>query len=52
MKRKGQRDIPDFSRKAPSTPKGPATKMNKPAPPSAPVTKPKATSAKGGQRGR
>jgi hypothetical protein len=54
MKRKGHRTIPDFSKKQASTPHAPASKP-KIAPPRAPTrvtTKPTATSAKSGQRGR
>lgn len=53
MKRKGPRDIPDFSRKQASTPHAPASKL-KLAPPRKPTqtVKPQATSAKSGQRGR
>jgi hypothetical protein len=53
MKRKGHRDIPDFSKKQPTTPHAPAAKL-KVAPPPTPkrTAKPQATSAKSGQRGR
>lgn len=55
MKRKGNRDIPDFSKKA--TPKphapGPVTKkVAAPPPAQSRNVKPQATSAKSGQRGR
>ena len=54
MKRKGHRDIPDFSKKQPPSPQhAPAAKL-KVAPPPTPqrTAKPQATSAKSGQRGR
>jgi hypothetical protein len=54
MKRKGHRTIPDFSKKQPTpNPHAPAPKL-KMAPPPQPVraSKPQATSAKSGQRGR
>ncbi len=53
MKRKGHRDIPDFSKKQPATPHAPTAKL-KVAPPVKPqrTVKPQATSAKSGQRGR
>ena len=53
MKRKGERSIPDFSGKKKGAP---ATELNRmkdrPPPPLERVIKPKATSAKSGQRGR
>lgn len=56
MKRKGHRDIPDFSKKATAKPHapGPLTKkVAAPPPPAQSVNvKPQATSAKSGQRGR
>ncbi len=53
MKRKGHRDIPDFSKKQPVSQHAPAAKL-KVAPPPRPqrTAKPQATSAKSGQRGR
>jgi hypothetical protein len=53
MKRKGHREIPDFSKKQPATAHTPATKV-KMAPPPAPMRggKPQATSVKAGQRGQ
>jgi hypothetical protein len=54
MKRKGHRDIPDFSKKQPTSQHAaPAAKL-KVAPPPTPqrTAKPQATSAKSGQRGR
>jgi len=50
MKRKGHRDIPDFSRKQQHPP---VTKLKVAPPPTKQRTaKPQATSAKSGQRGR
>lgn len=53
MKRKGNRDIPDFSKKsaAKANAPGPMTKKVAPPPPPRPA-KLQATSAKSGQRGR
>ena len=52
MKRKGHRDIPDFSKKRPATLNTPDA-MQKAAPPPPPVRgKPQSKSAKSGQRGR
>ncbi len=52
MKRKGNRDIPDFSKKGKPAPGAPEAK-DKVAPPPAPVRgKPQSKSAKSGQRGR
>ena len=55
MKKKGNRSIPDFSRKRPSAPNIP---LNQQAPPTharvappAPVVKPHSTSSKSGRRG-
>jgi hypothetical protein len=54
MKRKGNRDIPDFSKKrapAPGLPAAADPKM-KAAPPAPVRAKPQSKSAKSGQRGR
>ena len=58
MKRKGTRDIPDFSHahttvRAPSA-QDPAARKSAPAPSTArqPLVKPQATSAKSGRRGQ
>ncbi|HEY4218616.1 MAG TPA: hypothetical protein VGM67_15855 [Gemmatimonadaceae bacterium] len=55
MKRKGNRDIPDFSKKrnAPAAPgASPDAKSKAAAPPTQVRAKPQAKSAKSGQRGR
>jgi hypothetical protein len=53
MKRKGHRTIPDFSKKQPTSPHGPAPKLKVAPPQQQPrAVKPQATSAKSGQRGR
>jgi hypothetical protein len=52
MKRKGNRDIPDFSKKRPSTPTTPDTVQKAPPPPTPVRGKPQSKSAKSGQRGR
>ena len=58
MKRKGARDIPDFSHKRPSAPMDhghpPESRAlgAKPPTPRAPAPKPQATSAKSGRRGQ
>jgi hypothetical protein len=55
MKKKGARDIPDFSHKRPSkTPRTPETTDSgaRTAQPKSPVTKPWSTSSKGGRRGQ
>jgi hypothetical protein len=52
MKHKGNRDIPDFSKKRPAAPVA-LDSRQKPAAPPPPVRgKPQAKSAKSGQRGR
>lgn len=54
MKRKGPRDIPDFSKKMPQKlAKGvrPADGASAPKPPKAPIVKPTTTMPKGGRRG-
>lgn len=53
MKKKGNRSIPDFSRKKPSS-AGPVDNKaagSAPKPPRVPVGKPQATSSKSGRRG-
>ena len=54
MKRKGNRDIPDFSKKAPGKPGAVPMKVksDNPPPPVRTLPKPQATSGKSGQRGR
>ncbi len=56
MKRKGNRDIPDFSKKrnpaANSAADAPDAKTKAPAPPAPVRGKPQSKSAKSGQRGR
>jgi hypothetical protein len=54
MKRKGNRDIPDFSKKrvSPTAPSAPGAKTKAPAPPTQVRAKPHSTSSKSGQRGR
>jgi hypothetical protein len=54
MKKRGNRDIPDFSRKAPPRPdRGEAKPQEQGAPPPAPTRaiKPHSTSQKSGRRG-
>ena len=54
MKKKGPRQIPDFSskRKGPVVPDGPANKHEiHPTTPREPIVKPQATSSKSGRRG-
>jgi hypothetical protein len=54
MKKKGNRSIPDFSRKRPSSPNVPLNQQQptpvRAAPPS-PIVKPHSTSSKSGRRG-
>jgi hypothetical protein len=54
MKKKGNRSIPDFSRKRPSSPAVPSNQQQptpvRAAPPS-PIVKPHSTSSKSGRRG-
>ena len=52
MKRKGNRDIPDFSKKRPSAPTTPDAVQKAPPPPTPVRGKPQSKSAKSGQRGR
>ena len=53
MKRKGHRDIPDFSKRPPTVKQTPSAKLKVVPPPKPHATvKPQATSAKSGQRGR
>jgi len=52
MKRKGNRDIPDFSKKHTAPPATPGAKAKAPAPPTQVRAKPQSKSAKSGQRGR
>jgi hypothetical protein len=55
MKRKGNRDIPDFSKKrapSPNAPNAPDGKAKAAAPPPPVRGKPQSKSAKSGQRGR
>ena len=53
MKRKGHREIPDFSKKQAPSPHAPEVKQKVAPPPrQAQTVKPQATSAKSGQRGR
>ena len=52
MKRKGNRDIPDFSKKHTTPAVTPGDKSKAPAPPTQVRAKPQAKSAKSGQRGR
>ena len=55
MKKKGTRNIPDFSRKphAPAAPSAePKVEAHVPATPRTPVVKPHATSMKSGRRGQ
>jgi hypothetical protein len=52
MKRKGNRDIPDFSKKRAPTPNAPDAKAKAAAPPPPVRGKPQSKSAKSGQRGR
>jgi hypothetical protein len=53
MKKKGARDIPDFSQKRKGLPAARPTdsKVRPPAPPRDPIVKPQATSSKSGRRG-
>jgi hypothetical protein len=55
MKKKGNRSIPDFSRKRPSSPTVPLNQQQpthvRAAPP-APIVKPHSTSSKSGRRGQ
>lgn len=52
MKRKGNRDIPDFSKKRTPAADAPDVKAKAPAPPAPVRGKPQSKSAKSGQRGR
>lgn len=52
MKRKGNRDIPDFSKKRAPSAVAPDAKPKAPAPPAQVRAKPQSKSAKSGQRGR
>jgi hypothetical protein len=54
MKHKGERNIPDFSKKPKAAPHGVAPDKNAPTPPPAraPQPKPQATSSKAGRRGQ
>ena len=52
MKRKGNRDIPDFSKRRPPVPGTPEATQKAPAPPQPVRGKPQSKSAKSGQRGR
>jgi len=55
MKKKGNRSIPDFSRKRPSSPTVPSNQQQQPTPvraaPPSPIVKPHSTSSKSGRRG-
>jgi hypothetical protein len=54
MKKKGNRSIPDFSRKRPAAPQLPDQKQPPgaaPVTPRAPLVKPHSTSSKSGRRG-
>jgi hypothetical protein len=52
MKKKGNRSIPDFSRKRPASPQSQSQQPPAaPVAPRAPVVKPHATSSKSGRRG-
>jgi hypothetical protein len=52
MKRRGARDIPDFSPKHKGPPLEKDVRQATPAPPKAPRAKPQSTSAKSGRRGQ
>jgi hypothetical protein len=52
MKRKGNRDIPDFSKKRAPSAATPEGKTKSPTPPVQVRAKPQSKSAKSGQRGR
>jgi hypothetical protein len=52
MKRKRQRNVPDFSRKHSASPHFPPPKVKAAPPRPVRAGKPQATSAKSGQRGR
>lgn len=55
MKKKGNRNIPDFSRKRPTSPTVPLNQQQPPTPvraaPPSPIVKPHSTSSKSGRRG-
>jgi hypothetical protein len=52
MKRKGSRDIPDFSKKRAPAATGPEVKVKPVAPPPAVKGKPQSKASRSGQRGR